>query len=206
VMPATVLAQSAAKADLSTASINDLPDSAFAHIESGGSKDGDGKTTPRSLRHFPVHDAAHAKNALARLSSSPFGDAAKPKVMAAAKKFGIDTAKSVAREVAEGATAVNTEAQGYEGLTKALEAAVTKADRLEEQFELLKSELAKVKATPIPGGPLLRATAQSSKAADGEDWAAKAAYYRAQADAVSDPGTADGYRQLARQAEDKAKP
>ena len=74
---------------MSSKEINDLPDSAFAHIEPGGEKDEDGKTTPRSLRHFPIHDAAHVRNALARLSGSPFGDKAKAKVHAAAKKFGI---------------------------------------------------------------------------------------------------------------------
>ena len=65
---------------------NDLPDSDFAYIESGGKKDEDGKTTPRSLRHFPINDAAHVRNALARLSSSPFGDKASGKVQAAAQQ------------------------------------------------------------------------------------------------------------------------
>lgn len=56
-----------------TAYINALPDSAFACIESGGSKDSEGKTTPRSLRHYPHHsksgavDMAHVNNALARM-------------------------------------------------------------------------------------------------------------------------------------------
>lgn len=76
-------------AELSTASVNDLPDSAFAYIEPGGSKDSSGKTTPRSKRHFPIHDEAHTRNALSRLSDSPFGDKAKAKVMSAARKFGI---------------------------------------------------------------------------------------------------------------------
>jgi HK97 family phage prohead protease len=74
---------------MTSASINDLPDSAFAYIEPGGTKDSSGKTTPRSLRHFPIHDAAHVRNALARASSSPFGEKAMPKIKAAAKKFGI---------------------------------------------------------------------------------------------------------------------
>ena len=74
---------------LSSKEMNDLPDSAFAYIEPGGEKDEDGKTTPRTSRHFAIHDKAHAKNALARLSSSPFGDKAKSAVHAAAKKFGI---------------------------------------------------------------------------------------------------------------------
>lgn len=75
--------------EMSGKSINDLPDSAFAYIEPGGSKDEDGKTIPRSLRHFPVHDATHARNALARASQSPFGKKAMSKIRAACKKFGI---------------------------------------------------------------------------------------------------------------------
>jgi hypothetical protein len=75
--------------ELTSRSINDLPDSAFAYIEPGGTKDASGKTTPRSKRHFPVHDEAHARNALARCSQSPFCDKARPKILAAARKFGI---------------------------------------------------------------------------------------------------------------------
>lgn len=75
--------------DKSSAGINDLPDSAFAYIEPGGSKDADGKTTPRSLRHFPISDESHVRNALARLNQSPFGVKAKSKVLAAAHRLGI---------------------------------------------------------------------------------------------------------------------
>src|SRR6185312_3898437 len=82
------------RAELSAADVNDLPDSAFAFIEPGGTKDAEGKTTPRSKRHFPIHDAAHVRNALARLSSSPFGDKARAKVVAAAHKFGVDVSES----------------------------------------------------------------------------------------------------------------
>lgn len=86
------------RAAMSTASINDLDDDQFAYIEPGGTKDEHGRTTPRSKRHFPVHDAAHVRNALARLSSSPFGDKAKAAVHAAAKKFGIDVSDSTSAE------------------------------------------------------------------------------------------------------------
>jgi hypothetical protein len=79
-------------AALSSAAINDLPDSDFAYIEPGGTKDSGGRTTPRSLRHFPIHDAAHVRNALARAPQSPFGTKAMPAIRAAAKKFGIDVA------------------------------------------------------------------------------------------------------------------
>jgi len=60
------------KAKWTTAYINNLPDSAFLHIEAGGKKDEDGKTVPRSLRHLPVKDAEgkfdieHVRNAIGR--------------------------------------------------------------------------------------------------------------------------------------------
>lgn len=77
-------------AEVSTADQNDLPDDAFAYIEPGGTKDGSGKTIPRSKRHFPVMDADHVRNALSQAPKSPFGDKAMPKIKAAAKKFGVD--------------------------------------------------------------------------------------------------------------------
>jgi uncharacterized protein len=82
------------RAPMTAASQNDLPDDAFAYIEPGGSKDSSGKTVPRSLRHFPVHDAAHVRNALSRAPQSPFGDKAMPKIKAAAAKFGVQVGDS----------------------------------------------------------------------------------------------------------------
>ena len=75
--------------------ISNLPDSSFAYIEPGGTKDDQGKTTPRSLRHFPIKDAngkcdpAHVRNALARAPQSPFGSKALPKINACARQLGI---------------------------------------------------------------------------------------------------------------------
>lgn len=57
----------------STAFVNNLPDSCFLFIESGGQKDSDGKTVPRSLRHLPYKgpdgkiDMPHLRNAIARI-------------------------------------------------------------------------------------------------------------------------------------------
>ncbi len=68
---------------------NDLPDSSFAYIEPGGTKDAGGRTVPRTKRHFPVHDEAHIRNALSRAPQSPFGKQAMPAIMAAARKHGI---------------------------------------------------------------------------------------------------------------------
>lgn len=73
------------KAVWSAAFINDLPDSSFAVILGGGSKDGEGKTTPRSLRKLPHHgtggaiDMAHLRNALSREPQTDMPDAAHAK-------------------------------------------------------------------------------------------------------------------------------
>ena len=91
----------AAKAKESGKTQNDLPDSAFAYIEPDGEKVSEGKTTPRSKRHFPIHDEAHARNALARASQSPFGDKALPKIKAAAKQFGIKVTKQAVKRYAK---------------------------------------------------------------------------------------------------------
>lgn len=95
----TAMSQEAQLAELTTGKINDLPDSAFAYIEPGGKKDSEGKTIPRSLRHFPIHDAAHVRNALSRAPQSSYGDKAMPKIKAAAQKLGV---KVSATETVEG--------------------------------------------------------------------------------------------------------
>ena len=87
-------------AEMTSAELNDLPDSDFAYIEPGG-KVVNGKTEPRSLRHFPIHDAAHVRNAMARMDQSPFGDRARAKIMAAAKRMGIGMAKAFTEIKAE---------------------------------------------------------------------------------------------------------
>ena len=83
------------KAEWTAAYINNLPDSSFAVIEGGGKKDSDGKTVPRSLRHFPHHNAEggidlpHLRNALARAPQSPFGDRALPHLRRHARSEGV---------------------------------------------------------------------------------------------------------------------
>jgi len=87
------------KAPMTGASRNDLPDSAFAYIEPGGKKDDGGKTVPRSLRHYPINDAAHVRNALARAGAAikkggktaEIARRAMAKIRAAARKLGIGT-------------------------------------------------------------------------------------------------------------------
>lgn len=58
-----------------TAYMNDLPDSCFLFVEPG-EKDDEGKTVPRSKRHFPYKDKSgkvdlpHVRNAIARIPQS----------------------------------------------------------------------------------------------------------------------------------------
>jgi hypothetical protein len=90
----TLSARGLLKKEESTANVNDLPDKDFAHISSGGSKDESGKTTPRSLRHLPIHDSSHVRNAAARLNQTDIPADAKAqahrKIKARGKEFGVD--------------------------------------------------------------------------------------------------------------------
>jgi hypothetical protein len=89
------------EATWSASMVDQLPDSSFAVIQPGGHKDEEGKTVPRSLRHLPYRDAngkpdaAHVRNALARLSQTQVSPqlkaAARTKLVAAAKELGIKT-------------------------------------------------------------------------------------------------------------------
>jgi hypothetical protein len=64
------------EAEWDTAYVNDLPDDCFAAVEPGGTKDEQGKTTPRSLRHLEYKNAqgnldqAHVTAALQRLDQT----------------------------------------------------------------------------------------------------------------------------------------
>ena len=74
--PSNLFATVSGKAVWTTAFVNSLPDSAFLYIEDGGTKDDEGKTVPRTLRHFPYKDSGgkvdlpHLRNALARIPQS----------------------------------------------------------------------------------------------------------------------------------------
>jgi hypothetical protein len=135
-------------------------------------------------------------------------EAVKAKQGAAERETDDDAGKSVA----EGGTGVQTDAQGTDGLAKAVEDAVTKANEpllkdiadLKAANRVLAEGLAKVKATPLPGGPVLSNVRAQPRAADGDDWAAKAALYRSKAEKATTPADREGYRQLAREADDKA--
>jgi hypothetical protein len=89
------------KAVWSTAFINGLPDSAFLYVTPGGSKDSEGKTTPRSLRYFPYRDEngavdlPHLRNALARIPQSNLDQSIKDRLMSKGQKL-LEGQKAVA--------------------------------------------------------------------------------------------------------------
>lgn len=107
--------------------------------------------------------------------------------------------------VAAKETTVHTDAQETGSLSKAVEDGIAKAmGPIEKRLTALDEGLAKVMAAPVPGGPVLSAVRPQVAAPD-SDWAAKAAYYRQKADVVVDPAARDGYRQLAREADEEAR-
>lgn len=75
---------------LSSSGRSNLPDSAFAYIEPGHESEKVNGKTPDKYRHYPIHDAAHVRNALARIGQGTrFAAQARAKVLAAAKRLGI---------------------------------------------------------------------------------------------------------------------
>ena len=73
-------------AELSTAERNRLKDDQFAYIDKEGE------------RHLPIHDEEHVRNAIARFNQTAFEsveakEKARRKVLAAAKRHGIEVAK-----------------------------------------------------------------------------------------------------------------
>jgi HK97 family phage prohead protease len=112
-----------------TSYINDLPDSAFLLIEPGGHKDAQGKTIPRTLRHFPVRNAGggvdlpHVRNALAQIpKASTLTPAQRETAMAKAKELAKGT--SVSGDVGHYAGAAGS---GRSGLFAAEEPAPAEA-------------------------------------------------------------------------------
>tara|TARA_R100000008_G_C3548345_1_gene148880 strand:- start:104 stop:652 length:549 start_codon:yes stop_codon:yes gene_type:complete len=118
---------------------NNLPDSDFAYIEPGGKKV-DGKTEPRSLRHFPIPDAAHVRNALARLSQSKLSPAIKAKILkklkSKAKEFGIE----VSEESKAGHNDYDSQSieEHFKGMRESLRQKMQNQDSYDVKHETLK--------------------------------------------------------------------
>lgn len=76
--------------------VNNLPDTAFAYIEKGGTVGVDDRTSPRSMRHFPIADhrgtldRGRVRDALTVLKSHPFAGQAGIRLKAAAAELGLE--------------------------------------------------------------------------------------------------------------------
>ena len=87
------------RAELEAKSHSELPDTAFACIDPGGTKEG-GKTTPLSLRHYPHHTASGAvddgllRSALSRIADPSDEQCGKAHLEAHAKAEGIGDSKA----------------------------------------------------------------------------------------------------------------
>ena len=111
------------RAQLSAKQMNDAPDSDFAYIEDGGTKDGSGKTVPRDKRHFYIADAAHVRNALARIGQgAAFGKEALPAVKTAAKKFDVTVDPDIDTKAKSGAGGSGSRSEPEPSSDPALEA------------------------------------------------------------------------------------
>jgi len=102
---------------------NDLPDSAFMYIETGGKKDSEGKTTPRSLRHFPYKDASgkidpiHVRNAISRIPQAKISAQLKARLQAKARGILAKLRKSGKAFINEVLSAAKIDRENYKSYT-----------------------------------------------------------------------------------------
>jgi len=152
--------ESTKEAEWDTEYINDLDDDCFAYIEPGGEKDEQGKTAPRSLRHFPYKNAQgnlspdHVRNGLARLGQE-LGDWAtadakaqiKKKLCAAAKELEIESEVCGLGEQTSGEPpkAQQQTEESIEELKETVESLRAQIEALTEQKRALQEELEKAK-------------------------------------------------------------
>ena len=108
----------------SKAYVADLPDSSFAFIEPGGNQDSEGKTVPRTLRHFPYKDLAGnidkqtLTKAITAVSKSAFKGAALEPLLKAADDIGLDVKSIHLKAPGEGLDAIETELLAVATTTK----------------------------------------------------------------------------------------
>jgi len=166
---------------------------------------------------YPIDDEEDLDNA-AKLARSGHGDAAAAKRLIArrAKELGVENPLAAEKSAEEAPEAPEAPEQDQEvtkdaapeeapeaepakdEVSKAVEDAIAKAIKpLEAANQELRDELAKLKATPIPGGPALTAPADVRATAAGAEKIAKAAHYRKLAEQV-------GPRELKQYYADKA--
>jgi hypothetical protein len=140
------------EAEWDAAYVNNLPDDCFAAIEPSGTKDDQGKTTPRSLRHLEYKNAegnldqAHVIAALQRLDqtkiSSELKAQALKKLCSAAGELKIESPVCNLRGQSEGLQTKLSETEGK------LTDATSKLNEAQKTIEDLRKQ--------VPGGGLLK--------------------------------------------------
>jgi hypothetical protein len=113
-----------------------------------------------------------------------------------------DADKSADADTPETSEAANLGADEIKDLVKSAVAEATKAQR--DELGLVRAELAKVKDTPIPGGPFITAPASARADSARTEKALQASKFRRLADDVNDPELAKYYRERAKQLTDEA--
>jgi hypothetical protein len=207
VQPATALMQSAA-----VAKDRDYSDGERKEMAA------DGRALPDGS--YPINDE-HDLNSAAILARSGHGDvtAATKHIGKRAKELGVknpldDTGGTSKSQIAPEETTVDTVTQTGD-LTEVVKAAVAKANAslvkeiadLKAARDLDRAELAKVKATPVPGGPVLSRNVQvkTPGGVQDTDKAAKAALMRQKAEMATTPGDREGYLAYARELDEEAR-
>lgn len=159
---------------------------------------------------FPIPDEDHLRSAVGRLGNYK-GDkaAARKHIIARAKALNLvrllpddwNVAGAADTKTADADTLKTVTADAVNAIPEIVKQAVAEATKAHEaELEALRAELAKVAATPIPGGPILIAAPNQQRPTE---HTSKAARYRAIADQASDPSVRRSYLALA-QREDAA--
>jgi len=147
------------KAVWTTAYQNKLPDENFFYVEPGGEKDEEGKTVPRSLRHLPYKDdegridrehvlaawqALHgARGGLGDWATPEVKEQIRRKILAAAKKIGLELSEEKSRDVVDTAGIV-------EDKTEKAEKHMSEEENKAEEVEEVVDEKAEDKPEPQP--------------------------------------------------------
>ena len=154
---------------------------------------------------YPISDQDSLDSAagLAGKSKTYSKSAVQAHVRAAAEKLGLSLPASYSKTKGKAADVDKAAGPDHNGLADLIKSAVAEAttdllervQSAEDRAKALEADLVKVKATPIPGGPVLANATRPSVALNPA--IAEIAHLRKQADAITDPVTARGYRELA---------
>lgn len=177
--------------------------------------DGKAFKNPDGEPSYPIGDTEDLGNAIRAVGRGKGDhDAVRAYIIRRAKALGAsdqipenwnsDGSLAAAKSAAPPSSDTGASAPTPEQLTEIVTKAVAEARAADkERIEALEADLAKVKATPIPGGPVLIAPPRTATA-EREEHATKAARYREMAGRVRDDAARRGYLALAAEEDAKA--